>query len=415
MTSSSSFLIALTAVAQMILMAVTWPLWFSQSEYPMLGIVPLANQLPLWFHQLLSALLMTGCLAIAVLQLRMIQQDKSNDKPTGIALRAAFISRWLVGLLLFSAVSLVLLDQHRLQPWHWLTFLILTEWTLLNQSDFLKTVRITLATVYIFASLSRFGPDVAAGMSGQVLKVILKTIELEWIQPGDQRFKQLAILMNSAELLIGVTLLFHRIRRAAVVGAVLLHLTLLICLSPLGLNHHAGVLVWNAFLMIIVPVAFWHRNSHSFQTPAAETSTGLPSQRVSRTAKFLIAAVLFIPASALFAVADNWLGWQVYSPRPEILKVTVDERAIRFLPGSLKPFVQPPQPLQTDCVLRLDLWSLHCKSVPVYPEDRLQIATAKFVVAYAVTQGASPTDFKAEIRSPSRFCWWKRSRQNVSL
>lgn len=289
--------------------------------------------------------------------------------------------------------------------------LLLAQWTLLDQNDFRRTARVTLATIYVFASLSRFGPDVASGMSGQVLKVILQALNLDQIRPTDSRFQLLATIMNGAELLIGIALLFQRTRKAAVIAAVLLHGTLIACLSPWGLNHHVGVLVWNSFLMLAVPMLFWAQNTQHTEMGTEIATTQFGSWKT----RLLVAGIVLIPTAGLFGFTDNWLAWQVYSPRPEVLKLTVDQSSVQYLPESLRPFVQPPQPLQSDCPIRLDRWSLHSKLVPMYPEDRFQIATAKWVVERAVQNGADKAAFQAQLTQPERFPWWKRSTVDVSL
>lgn len=419
MKSSETSFITLTVVAQVVLMAVTWPLWFSRTDYPAIPVFTSAVCFPIWLDQALSTMLIAGCVAFAVLQFQSI----------GRSSRIAAATSWLTAstgcccFILFCCVALVVLDQHRLQPWHWLTILLLAEHCVLNSKDFRKVARVTLATIYIFAAASRFGPDVAAGMSGNVLKVVLQAANLAEIRPSDPRFFWLASMMNGVEFVIGFALLFQKSRPAAVIAAMLLHLTLIACLSPWGLNHHAGVLVWNLFLMVAIPTLFWNSGDRrrtskdNSQNHPAGVTTDVTTDvtTVSMMAKGFIAVVVLIPASGLFGFADNWLAWQVYSPRPEVLKLTVDESQIQFLPESLQPFVQAPQPLRSDCSIRLDRWSLHSKLVPIYPEDRFQIATAKWIVDRAVQRGANRAAFKAQLTFPSRFPWWKRRTIDVDF
>ncbi|MEP3480253.1 MAG: hypothetical protein ABJZ55_13460 [Fuerstiella sp.] len=411
MKLSDSLFITLTVVAQVLLMAATWPLWFCQTDYPQIALLADAANLPIWIDQAFSTALICGCVAVVFAH---IKQGMSSNADKSAYWRTAAI--WSCYWILVCSVASVVLDQHRLQPWHWLTMLLLAEYCLLNGQTFRKVAKVTLATIYLFAAASRFGPDVAAGMSGNVLKVVLQAVNLPELRPTDSRFFVLATIMNSVEFLIGFALLFQRTGRAAVIAAVLLHFILVTCLSPWGLNHRAGVLIWNLFLMLAIPTLFWNHNLPA-ATAANDTTTSaaLSFQANQFVARLFMAAVVLIPASGLFGFADNWISWQVYSPRPEVLKLMVDENQIPCLPASLQPFVQPPQPLQSDCSIRLDRWSLHSKQVPIYPEDRFQIATAQWIVRQAVLQGAKPTDFKAELTFPSRFPWWKRSTINVSL
>lgn len=401
MRSSSSGLIALLAIAEVILITVTWPLWFSKTDFPQVALVSSASSIPGFIHQGLSALLVITCLVTAarqVLHLRKpVFQDAADKPSTFDQLRDPKLS----AVVLFCAVALAVLDQHRLQPWHWLMILLFTEWLLLDLPDFRKAAAATFASIYLFAALSRFGPDMDSGMSRQILSAILNAAGVNTIKPGSDLFFVLATAMSIMEFAIGIGLLVNKTRRLATLVAMLLHATLILCLSPLGLNHHLGVLVWNGFLLVAVMFLFWPKGGDASKT--------------SWKGRLAMATVLLIPASGLFGIADNWLSWQVYSPRPEVLKLTVHEDSAKFLPPSLQAFVQPPQLLRSDCPIRLDRWSLQQKLVPGYPEDRFQIAVAKQVVQYAVSKGAERSAFAATMESAVTFPWWRRQTKKIDL
>lgn len=401
MRASPSVLIALVAAAEIILICVTWPLWFVSTEYPQVALIPIGAT-PIAVDQFLAIMLTFSC-AVTLMQQSFSDRttavessDGSEGKPPGRRILLA------PSVALFCALALAILDQHRLQPWHWLTILLLTEWLLLPRKDFVMTARATLASIYLFAALSRFGLEIDSGMSRQILRMIVDFVGLGSVKVGSNQFFVLSVSMNVAEFCVGLGLLFRVTRRIAIIAACLLHLTLLLCLSPIGLNHHAGVLIWNLFLPSAVVAAFWS-NAES-DSVSGQTLKG----------RLVTAALFLFPASGLFGVADNWLSWQVYSPRPETLTLTIDQNSVQFLPETLRPFVQPPMPLQTESVIRIDRWSLDCKYVPVYPEDRFQIAVAREVIERSIANGAAKGAFRGELERPT-LLWWRREKINIQF
>lgn len=392
----TSKLIALVAVAQAMLMISTWPLWMSRTEFPQVAVLPMLDTQPLWLHQAFSIVLLFCCLAVARHNLFPSADSKTQNSSEG---PVRFL--WTGWLFLASGLILGMLDQHRFQPWHWLSLLMISSRLILPAKEWRSVARCLLASIYLFAAFSRLGPEVDSEMSGQVLLVILKTAGLNHILPQSSTFFWMAAAMNAAEMTIGVCLLIPRTRRKAIGAAVLLHLVLLICLSPLGLNHQPGVLLWNLFLMVAVVTAF----------ARADLDEPIRSSR----SRVFVAVIFLIPISGLFAIADNWISWQVYSPRPEVVRLGVREDQIDHLPRSLQPFVMSPLPLQDVCGIRIDRWSLQEKRVPLYPEDRFQIAVVKRIVQKAIQQGARIDDFEASIERPKRFPWWEREVEKLDL
>ena len=166
-----------------------------------------------------------------------------------------------------------------------------------------------LACIYIFAAASRFGPEIDAGISRQIVVALLEMAGLRAAAADPLTVSWLCVAATTAEFVTGVLLLAARVQRSAMVAAVVMHVTLMAALGPGGLNQQATVLIWNGFLAALVILLYSHRVELQ------------PATRLSVTAA---TALCFMwPALALLGVTDNWTGWQLYSPRPEVLQLQI--------------------------------------------------------------------------------------------
>ena len=381
--TSNDRLTVLTGVFEMALVCSTLPLWTGRNPFPAVPLVSGLSTLPLSIDSILLLLLLAGCAALVVSAVR--------KRCAGVL---------CVGLLLVG-LSLAVLNQHRLQPWHWL-FLIIIGQQLFPVADRARLNRLTLASIYVFAAVSRLGPDVADGMTLSVLTVAAEFLPLDQLLRQPMFVFVACVAMNVAECLIGWLLLLRRTRRIGVVLAVALHGALLILLGPWGLNHHTGVLLWNLYFMIAIPVVFWSSSrqiNSETAAPTPEANTTLPSW----PACLLAGIIALFPASGLIGIADNWLSWQLYSPRPEVLRFYVRGDAVDLLPESLQDYVASPAPLQNWCPVSLNQWSFATTHAPIYPEDRLQLA-----VVSQLTARLADGQWRAELHRPGFPGWWLR-------
>lgn len=366
--------LSLLLLFEVVLVSSTWPLWSSVDQFPAVPLFRFLAFVPAFGDQCLTILM---CLA-AVLGAACFASDSTRK---GTTARSSLLLAFLCG------GALALLNQHRLQTWHWLFLLISLQAIVLPAESRVPIFRLTLATIYLFAAASRWGPDVDSGMSRQVLSVITKTVGLEQ-QLRNPTFLLIGCsAMTAMEFATGVLLLIPRCRRWGGVSAILMHGTLILVLSPWGLNHHAGVLVWNLFLLLAIGMLF---------IPGTIAPDWLAIGAGTPATRLMAAFVILFPLSAFWGWADNWLSWHVYSPRPEVVRMYVHENAVDDMPAELKLFLDPPAPLDVWHPVRIDRWSLATTSVPLYPEDRFQLAVA----AQILLAFAEPTMVRIQLDAP---------------
>ncbi len=244
------------------------------------------------------------------------------------------------------------------------------------------------------------------------MTAVLSRQLLQWA--GVSEFRQADLLpglchgLSLGELLIGVLLLFRRTRPLGIVAAEVLHVTLLLVLGPLGLNHHAGVLIWNICLIVLVPIVF-RRPHQAERVSAISDGAGTRSARSGLPRAIVTSIIWLWPLSGLFGFADNWPSWQLYSNRPEMLVLSIDAKAISLLPPSLQSHVEPETAFSFLQAVRLDRWSLEQTGSPIYPEDRFQLA----IIAWCVEQSPDAAEFEVRISEPDPIFWWQRRERTL--
>lgn len=367
------------AVFELVLIIATFPLWWGTSAFPQ---IPLLMALPTAITQVATVCLMMACAAIVALPIK---------DPSKLIMKAS-IAAFVCSLVL--AVS----NQHRLQSWHWLTMLNLGWLIVLPRKDLLTAMRHTVAAVYVCSALSRISLTPEQGVSGIIVRQLLELVGQSGWEMGALQIARLCHLMTLGEFLIGLLLVSPKTQRWGAVGAILLHSSLLLALGPLGLNHHAGVLLWNLCFLCLVPILFPFR-----RTMEKADSAYAPS----RTA-VLVATWLF-PLSGLIGIADNWPSWQLYSSRPESWILSVHESDREHFPETVRNAIADPAPLSEWCVVKLDRWSLEQTRSPMYPEDRFQRA----VIEKLLSQVPESVRFRIDISEPEFPFWWQRRERQI--
>lgn len=367
------------AVFEIILIIATLPLWWGPTTFPQ---VPLVIELPPVIDQLATVCLMMACTVIVSLPLRDRLQLLTS---AGIAV-------------LVCSVILVSSNQHRLQSWHWLTMLNLAWLITLAAKVRLTAMRHTVAAVYVCSALSRITLAPEQGISGIIVRQLLELAGQSGWDVAPAQIAKLCHIMTLGEFLTGLLLIFPRTQRWGCLGAILLHCSLLLALGPMGLNHHAAVLLWNLCFLCLVPILFpLHRRVQANDHP------------YSRRQRIVLAIIWLFPLSGLFGIADNWPSWQLYSSRPETWILSVHEADRKLLPDTVQSFIAEPAPLSEWCVIKLDRRSLEQTKSPMYPEDRFQRA----VIQNLLAQSSEPIRFQVEISEPEFPCWWNRRQRQI--
>jgi hypothetical protein len=184
------------------------------------------------------------------------------------------------------------------------------------------------------------------------------------------------------ELVIGCGLLFSRTRATAAVLAIVMHSCLLWILGPFGLQHAAGVLVWNALFIVLCCFMFlWPFHDPSATSVVMDRASASQihargSNRRLAAIDVLLILVLAVPSGERLGLIDHWLGWALYAPHSSRAHIEISASAVARLPDVVQPFVEcDPESLW--CTVRADQWSLATLHAPITPQQRFQVGVAR--------------------------------------
>ncbi len=347
------------AVAGLALFGATWKLWTPQTEFPQVPLLDWAGSIPLFTDWLAFGVLL-GTLAAAAW--------KPDSRRSWIAIAV-------------SLGVLIVLDQHRLQPWAWQLLLMAIWWSSTNvgqvfnlpaksndrQVGNLPHVVLTI-NIYFWSAISKLDADFVASHGQTLIEALFRSVGINAVHWPASVKSWLAIFLPIGELLVAVGLCWPRTRRTALIAATALHVGLILALGPLGLGHRPGVLLWN--------VAFIGHNWLLFGTSTfVVPPLGGSSQRTTFRLKAglqtaVVAFVCVWPVTERWGLCDRWLAWSVYSARSERVSVTLTDAGIQRLPESARRCV-------TDGELPLDRWSLAALDVPISPQLRFQFGVVE--------------------------------------
>jgi hypothetical protein len=371
-----------------LLIAVTWPLWFAtaSAEYPLVSLLGPNVRFPSAAANLISIVLVGGLLAIVIAPVRF-----------------ACIGWLVLTALIFSFV----VDQHRLQPWAYQTAIYAMMFGSLNRREARRSLMFIGASVYLFSAFGKFDYQFLHTVGQDFLAVLVSP--LGSVLDGwnvDQRVRLVA-MFPATELLIGIGLLIPATRRLAAIAVMMMHITLIGILGPWGLNHSLGVLAWNGLLLIQGYLLFFRWKDPSPQ-PSPDHHFGVLRWAATAVAVFVIAAPLFERSGYW----DHWLSWSLYSPHTSRLDVEVHQTAIDQLGDELRRHVQKDTDGDRWHRLALDQWSLAERGVPIYPQARYQLGLTVLVAE----NGGLKEDIRARLRSVSdRWTGERREERLVGL
>jgi hypothetical protein len=288
-----------------------------------------------------------------------------------------------------AAFGLILLDQHRLQPWfyHGLLIAILrlifgpdrksrtSEYDSGNAwlSDWhLRLLRLITVSIYLYSAAGKFDSQFLHTVGPQIVDAALQWVG---VQLNYEALVALSCLLPLVELAVGLGLCFVETRKVAAVFAMGMHL-LLIAVLGIGMRQQPSVLIWNGFFAAQTLCLFLG----SSQRQAITAQTKRRKNRLGVAMLFSV-TVMALPLSERFGYWDHWLSWALYAPHSSRVQVQVAPTALDRLPDRLTQLLaETVDPNQVSAVdwqnIPIDQWSLATLGVPIYPQSRFQLGVA---------------------------------------
>jgi hypothetical protein len=387
-----------------LLAAATWPLWLPETPVPQIPWTRWAARLPRGPGEFA---LVANLAVFLLLQFLDIRRTWLR-----CGLNAYFF--------LASVPLLLLLDQHRLQPWVW-QMLIGAGIIAMSRSSRVTLVCLRWLTisVYFWSALSKFDRAFVEGHGQVLLSGLADSVGLSTDIWSESLRRTLAAAMPVGEFGVAILLIAWRTRRLGLWAAIAMHAALILALGPTGLGHEWGVLIWNGFFIASAWLLFgnvaagepqasaWRPRSTHPQAGAGGSSSAWGSPSAWGAPVLTVLAVL-LPALSLVGWWDWWPSWAVYSSRPAVVRMLVHEDETGRLPPTLQPHVGPAPPLSQWRPVNLDGWSFASCWCPMYPQQRYRLAV---IAAVAEQAGIEP---RIEIRSTPDRWTGRRGEQTLS-
>ncbi len=338
----------------LLLFLATWRLWTAQTEFPQIPFFQTLRDVPAWCDEV--------ALAVVVVSLCVVLLT-GNER------------LWRLAMLSFvvATVGLILLNQHRLQAWTYQFVALALVMGFGSRERAVARMRWIVVSIYLYSAVSKFDFLFLQSLGPEFLSTLIGYFGLStaaW--PADLRF-WLSVIFPLSELAVGCGLCFSATRRAAVVAAIVLHLLLLLILSPWGLASQPGVLIWNLFFIAQAVLLFIpEKQTHAISTMPPATQRR-PADLIS---SFVTALVILLPLSAPWDWCDHWPAWELYAPRTSRALVAIHGSAVDRLPPALQDHMSELRDDSDWRQLHMDRWSLATLSAPIYPQDRFQVGVA---------------------------------------
>jgi len=337
------------AVFALALFIVTFRLWLPDSDFP---AIPLFSSFTshgfqsVWTHYPLLALCGLSLLA------SLIKPSPRN---------------WL--MLLGSLVLMFLFNQHHLQPWAFHLALGAIVFATCSSNSGARLLRLLCISIYIFSAVGKFDYQFMHTVGQQFLNATVGLIGHNTDALSPELSAKLTLVFPAFELLVAVLLSFTKTRRIGIIAAIILHTNIILILSPLGLGHKPGVLIWNGLFIALIPILF------AIPSQLPEMSEASLGRRIAR---WTIIAASLLPVLEPHGKYDHWLAWGLYSPRTSRAEINIHLYKIRELP-ELEPYLLPHSGDIPFRELDIRKWSLAELNVPIYPQDRFQLAVARYL------------------------------------
>ena len=332
-----------------ILVLATFPLWVQSGDYPRVSWLPLDCSGQFGF---VTELMLLTALAVAISVL-----IRRNDR------------QWIWWVIAATLCLLVLMDQHRLQPW---VYQLITISVIVGCLGVVRAIRWTIPvtiSIYLFSALGKFDYQFTHTVGAEMIQSVVGRVH-ELNHAGATR---MAFGLPVCELSVAVLLAVPKTRRLGGWLAIMMHVTLIGILGPWNLDHSWGVLVWNAML---ATQAFWLFVIGQARAAATIDPAKPRLTLASCVATLTVTVVLLMPLLERFGCWDHWTSWALYSPHNSRVRIEIHRSAMPALPSELQQHLDHDRDGDGWRELDFETWSLQKRLVPVYPQARYQLSVA---------------------------------------
>lgn len=335
-TNAQTTLITALSITWLITKIVTWKLWVTNRQFPL--IAPFEwLQAPNYIHWFLL-----GTSMLLLMLLFLLPNNKM-----------------IYGTLLLVEISSCILDQNRWQPWEYqyiFTLFIL----LVNKKEQVIEVYIFLVScIYIYSGLNKFHPNFLwLVWDNMILQGFLKCTPSQAHQPI---VYQSGYVLALIECCCGFAFLFTASRKIAGYILIAMHIFILVLVGPFGLHYNKAIWPWNVLMVV-----------HLFILIRAKIPTTIKAKNLFiRYNKLVVLCWAILPILGMWGMWDYYLSSNLYSGQlPKAVICIADTSKTT----SLKKYYNKADLLHKcdgKILINLQTWSMLEMEAPVYPQMRV--------------------------------------------
>lgn len=329
----------------LILMLYAPKLWISTKVFP---VIPLFDWLPIPLHPFDAAL----GIFFFLIQVLYIFQNK----------------RWQGWLIILLYVYLSLVDQNRLQPYFYQSFLTIFAIEIFRKREFAPKVLYAVILIF-FATYFWSG-----------IQKVNEDFYIQWLSALNKHFSFLpqwflvgfTYAVPWLEALMGVLLLFNITRKIGVLFILSMHAIITFLLFYLGYGYN--VVPWNIQNMFSVVIIFWSlKTSHSLDFFLKY----LNKQKIA-----ILIFTIFLPlANNLTGFYDSLLSFHFFTADLNYYNIYLNDELEEKLPEHIKAFYRYHKGKP---YLNMNEWAQYDNKVLFYPEERIIKYTDAYLRSFAV-------------------------------
>ena len=267
-------------------------LWISTRSYPLTPLWDAVPPLPYPADHALFGLLMVLVTGVGVARGRAIG--------------------WLGISALVIAAFFVVQDESRLQPWFYQYSFMLAAFCLfglgrVGASDALNACRLIVVATYFWSGLQKANASFIQSTHPWLVEPLTTRLP-DW---AGSALLAGGYAVPVVEAVIGIGLLTRRFRKLAVMGALLMHAFVMLCIGPLGHDHNMVVWPWNFAMVAFVLILFWRAPDDTTPSTILDPGRNFSTGFAFRAAVLVLFA--FMPLFNFFGLWASYLSSGLYT------------------------------------------------------------------------------------------------------
>ncbi len=208
--------------------------WIAERVYPVIPPVDIFKNIPAFLHTFLFGFSLLALLAVLCF--------KTN--------------RWVLVFLLASEIISCSLDTVRWQPWEYmyLCFLLIVVINFNKPKNILVLTHLFLVSIYFFSGLHKLSRDFLSSVWLNMFLVDFLGLSMDFILKYKLFF--IGLTIPAIEITLAIVLLVSKSKRKVSYFLILMHLSILVLIGPLGLKYNSVVWPWNLAMIFILMIIY---------------------------------------------------------------------------------------------------------------------------------------------------------------